>query len=40
MADVFPTRSAIVSSQLSQLRKLLAALEPANQFYHQKFPAG
>src|SRR4029077_17766649 len=39
MADVFPTRSAIASSQLSQLRKLLAVLEPANRFYHQKFLA-
>jgi phenylacetate-CoA ligase len=39
MADVFPTRSAIASSQLSQLRKLLVALEPANRFYHQKFLA-
>src|SRR6185503_7863556 len=40
MADVFPTRSAIASSQLSQLRKLLAALELANRFYRQKFLAG
>ncbi|MEO8425755.1 MAG: AMP-binding protein [Verrucomicrobiota bacterium] len=39
MADVFPTQSAIASTQLSQLRKLLAALEPANRFYHQKFVA-
>jgi len=37
MADVFPTRSAIASSQLSQLRKLLATLEPVNRFYRQKF---
>src|SRR5947207_12313321 len=39
MADAFPTRSAIASSQLSQLRKLIAALDPANRFYHQKLLA-
>jgi len=35
--DPFPTRSAIASSQLEQLRRLLAALVPANTFYTQKF---
>jgi len=35
--DSFPARPAIVSSQLEQLRRLLAALVPANSFYTQKF---
>ena len=35
--DSFPLRSAIVASQLGQLRALLAALVPANAFYTQKF---
>ncbi len=34
--DAFPGRSAIASSQLEQLRRLLAALVPANPFYTQK----
>src|SRR5216117_243700 len=36
-ADSFPARSTIASSQLEQLRRLLAALVPANSFYTQKF---
>jgi phenylacetate-CoA ligase len=36
-ADPFPTRSTIASSQLEQLRRLLAALVPANSFYTRKF---
>jgi len=35
--DFFPARPAIVSSQLEQLRRLLAAVVPANLFYTQKF---
>ena len=35
--DPFPARSAIASSQLEQLRRLLAALVPANSFYTRKF---
>src|SRR6266516_2113607 len=35
--DSFPARSAIASSQREQLRRLLAALVPANSFYTQKF---
>ena len=34
--DSFPARSAIASSQREQLRRLLAALVPANSFYTQK----
>src|SRR5216117_1764693 len=34
--DYFPARSAIASSQREQLRRLLAALVPANSFYTQK----
>jgi phenylacetate-CoA ligase len=37
MADVFPDRSAIASAQLEQLRRLLAALVPANSFYTKKY---
>jgi len=33
MADAFPDRSAIASQQLAQLRRLCAALIPANRFY-------
>jgi phenylacetate-CoA ligase len=36
MASEFPTRPAIVSRQLEQLRQLLAAILPANPFYRQK----
>src|SRR5206468_3034256 len=36
-ADPFPARSTIASSQLEQLRRLLAALVPANPFYTRKF---
>ena len=36
-ADSFPARSTIASSQLEQLRRLLAALVPANLFYTEKF---
>ena len=36
MAGVFPDRSAIASSQLEHLRRLLAALVPANPFYTKK----
>lgn len=36
MADAFLDRSAIVSQQLAQLRRLLAALIPANRFYSEK----
>src|SRR6185369_11298766 len=35
--DSFPTRPAVASSQLEQLRRLLAALVPANPFYTGKF---
>ena len=36
MAGVFPDRSAIASSQLEHLHRLLAALVPANPFYTKK----
>lgn len=36
-ADSFPARSIIAASQLEQLRRLLAALVPANSFYTEKF---
>jgi len=36
-ADPFPARSTIALSQLEQLRRLLAALVPANSFYTRKF---
>jgi phenylacetate-CoA ligase len=36
-ADSFPARSTIAASQLEQLRRLLAALIPANSFYTEKF---
>ncbi len=39
MADAFPDRSAIVSSQLAQLRSLVSALIPANPFYARKLSA-
>ena len=35
--DSFPARPTIASSQLGQLRRLLAALIPANPFYTKKF---
>jgi phenylacetate-CoA ligase len=35
--DSFPARAAIASSQLEQLRRLLAALAPTNSFYNKKF---
>jgi phenylacetate-CoA ligase len=34
--DPFPSRSAIASNQLAQLRQLLRALVPANAFYSRK----
>ncbi len=37
IGDPFPTRQAIASSQGEQLRRLLAALVPANPFYANKF---
>ncbi len=37
MASEFPTRPAIAAQQLAQLRRLLAAILPANRFYRQKF---
>ncbi|PYM16249.1 MAG: phenylacetate--CoA ligase, partial [Verrucomicrobia bacterium] len=37
--DSFSARPAIASSQLQQLRRLLAALVPANRFYTEKFQA-
>ena len=37
-ADSFPARSPIASSQLEQLRRLLAAVIPANSFYTRKLP--
>jgi phenylacetate-CoA ligase len=36
MAGQFPTREAIESHQLAQLRKLLAAILPGNAFYRDK----
>jgi phenylacetate-CoA ligase len=36
MASEFPTRPAIAAEQLAQLRRLLAAILPANRFYRQK----
>ncbi|HXR06094.1 MAG TPA: AMP-binding protein [Candidatus Acidoferrum sp.] len=36
MASEFPTRPAIAAQQLAQLRRLLAAILPANRFYRQK----
>ncbi len=36
MASEFPTRPAIATQQLAQLRRLLAAILPANRFYQQK----
>ena len=37
MAGDFPTRPAIAAQQLAQLRRLLAAILPANRFYQRKF---
>jgi phenylacetate-CoA ligase len=37
MASEFPTRPAIAAQQLAHLRRLLAAILPANRFYRQKF---
>lgn len=37
MASEFPTRPAIAAQQLAQLRRLLAAILPANRFYTRKF---
>src|ERR1043166_7712056 len=37
MADAFPDRSAIASSQLAQLRSLLGAIIPSNRFQAGKF---
>jgi phenylacetate-CoA ligase len=37
MASEFPTRPAIAAQQLAQLRRLLAAILPANRFYRQRF---
>jgi phenylacetate-CoA ligase len=39
MAEVFPKRRALTSSQVDQLRALLGAILPDNQFYSQKFEA-
>jgi phenylacetate-CoA ligase len=36
MTGQFPTREAIASHQLAQLRRLLAAILPANSFYRNK----
>src|ERR1035441_3920282 len=37
MASEFPTRPEIAAQQLAQLRRLLAAILPANRFYTRKF---
>ncbi|MGD1084967.1 MAG: AMP-binding protein [Verrucomicrobiota bacterium] len=37
MVGEHPTRAAIASRQLARLRRLLAAVLPANRFYNQKF---
>jgi phenylacetate-CoA ligase len=39
VAEVFPKRLALLTSQTTQLQALLAALRPANAFYSAKFEA-